>query len=308
MRLAFIVILTAACTRGAPTAAPGGACEPAVERRPFRYQTSGFGAPRHAVNDVVVAIGEAPTVRAKLAYGPLSKDLEGEEVTLVVGAGRCGPWRPAATVATDDDGWAELVLPPEAAPGARPFHVIVHGDGSRASGTIYTVAPGTPAVLFDVDGTLTTGDGELLEDLAGGDAPDMRPGADEVARRWAAAGRLVVYITGRPYALRASTQRWLAARGFPPGPLVTVERHRDALPRAGGVGAFKRARIAALIEAGLVFDAAYGNAATDVCAYAEAGIPPERTWILQPRDPCPGFAPFQPLRDYLEHADSVPRS
>nr|MBA2320394.1 hypothetical protein [Deltaproteobacteria bacterium] len=56
----------------------------------------------------------------------------------------------------------------------------------------------TSAVLFDIDGTLTTGDGELIEDLLGDGAPHMRPGASAVAQRWANLGYLVVYITGRP--------------------------------------------------------------------------------------------------------------
>jgi len=33
---------------------------------------------------------------------------------------------------------------------------------------------------------------------------------------------------------------------------------------------------------GVVVAAAYGNALTDVCAYAEAGIPPARTFIIGP--------------------------
>jgi phosphatidate phosphatase PAH1 len=187
----------------------------------------------------------------------------------------------------------------------RPFHLTVLGDGSRLSGHVWAVAPATPAVLFDIDGTLTTGDGELLEDLLGGGAPDMRPGASDVAKRWVELGYLVVYMTGRPYPLRDSTLRWLDERGFPRGPVLTPEHGSDAIPTMGHVGAFKRATLLALQEDGLVFEAAYGNAATDVCGYAQAGVPPERTWITQPRGPCDGYEAPHRLESYVDHLETL---
>lgn len=307
MRSLAAVLVLAACggSEGATLRPPPPCAAPEVARRPFAHRSSGRGAPHHAVNDVVVAIGEAARVRAKLSYGPLLADLEEEEVTLVGGEGQCGPWQPLATAATDDDGWVAFELPAVPHAAVRPFHAIVVGDGTRASGAVYVVEPGTPAVLFDIDGTLTTGDSQLLADLLGADAPALRPGAADVARAWAARGHLVVYMTGRPYLLRASTLRWLADHGFPPGPVLTVEEHRDALPTAGGVGAFKLAHVRALVAAGLVFDAAYGNAATDVCAYADGGIPPDRTWITELREPCAGHSAPNSLPSYLDHLQGI---
>ena len=309
LRLAGPLVVLAACagSEGAALVPGGPPCEaPEVARQPFRHTFSGRGSPRHAANDVIVGIGRPARVRAKLAYGKISKDLEDEDVALVIGEGTCGPWSTPAVAVTDDDGWASFEVAPLDVPGVRTFHAIVAGDGSRANGRIWTVAPGTRAVLFDVDGTLTTGDGELVEDLLGDDPPKLRPGAPEVARHWDARGRLVVYMTGRPYSLRASTRRWLDDHGFPPGPLFTVERHRDAVPSAGGVGAFKQARVAQMIEAGLVFDAAYGNAATDVCAYADGGIDPVITWITElGRGSCRDWPAPNPLPSYVHHLELI---
>jgi len=308
-RLLLPVLVLAACggsdgatlLRGLPPCDP-----PTVSRQEFRHTFSGRGDPHHAANDVIVGVGQAPRVRAKLSYGAILKDLEDEDVALVAGEGACGPWITEDLRRTDDDGWVEFELPAAAEPGIRTFHAIAVGDGTRATGRIWTVAPGTRAVLFDIDGTLTTGDSELVEDLLGDGAPNLRPGAPEVARHWDELGHLVVYMTGRPYFLRGSSRRWLERHGFPPGVLFTVENHRDALPSASRVGAFKRGRVEAMLAAGLVFDAAYGNAATDVCAYAEGGIDPVLTWITElDRGPCGTHAAPNPLPSYLEHLDAL---
>ncbi|MBA2320396.1 MAG: hypothetical protein H0V89_04500, partial [Deltaproteobacteria bacterium] len=158
---------------------------PTVERRPFRHRMSGrLGSGRHGANDVVVAVDRPYELRAKFSYGKVLKDLEDEDVVLVVGEGDCGPWQTADARRSNDDGWVTFERPALMSPAVRPFHLIVPGDGARLSGRVYAVAPGTSAVLFDIDGTLTTGDGELIEDLLGDGAPHMRPGASAVAQRW----------------------------------------------------------------------------------------------------------------------------
>ena len=305
---ALLIAATTACggsdgalIHGVPTCAP-----PDVSRVAFRHTLSGRGDPHHAANDVIVAVGQPARIRAKFSYGTILKDLEDEDVALLVGEGACGPWVSEDVRRPDDDGWITFEVPALPEPGIRTFHAIVAGDGSRASGRIWTVAPGSRAVLFDIDGTLTTGDTELLEDLLGDDAPNMRAGAPEVARHWDAQGAVIVYMTGRPYFLRRSSRSWLEANGFPPGVLFTVEEHRDALPTAARVGEFKRRRVAAMIEAGLVFDAAYGNAATDVCAYAEGGIDPALTWITElDRGACGDRPAPNPLPSYVEHLEAL---
>lgn len=310
-RLAVVTAVLAGCGGARTGGAPGGAadvatltgCAPDVPARAFRGRiVHRLGGARHTGGDVVAAVGTPFELAGKFQYGRVLKDLEGEEVTLLVAEAPCGPWTAVATRATDGDGRVAFAMPALDRPARRWFQLVVHGDGSRAAGEVRVVAPGTPAVLFDVDGTLTTDDGELFEELLGGTA-EARPGAAAVARGWAERGHVIVYVTGRPYALRESTRRWLHANGFPEGVLLTPERWRDAVPTRAQVGAFKRALISSLLDAGLAIEAAYGNAATDVCAYAEAGLDPARTWITgSSPSACPPFPPPRALPSYLEHS------
>jgi phosphatidate phosphatase PAH1 len=185
-----------------------------------------------------------------------------------------------------------------------PFFLMVPGDGSSADGTVYAIAPATKAVLFDIDGTLTVDDGEMFEDLLGGHA-NAFPDANAVANRWATAGYLIVYTTGRPHFLRNYTKEWLTTNGFPPGPIFTVASLRQSLPTEAGVGAFKNALITKLIKEGLVFVRAYGNAATDACAYMRAGIAPTNVYMTNNLSrQCDGKK-TQPLPSYTKHLQGL---
>lgn len=305
MRAILAVTAALAACGGGHARTPGPCDPPTPPPREFRTWAARYGAPHHVAYDVVAATGEPFELTARLSYGTLRKDLEGEDVALFLGEGACGPWDAAIDATTDDEGWVTFTHDAIDRPVTRTFHLVVYGDGTGVDGGLWTVAPGTPAVLFDVDGTLTTGDGELLEDLLGGDAPDLRPGADAVARRWAELGYLVVYITGRLPSLLPTTRRWLDAHGFPRGPVFTPSDAIDIVPTRARVGDFKLTTLEALMAEGLEFVAAYGNAATDVCAYAEAGIPPDRTWITQPRGPCDAFEAPHDLTSYVEHLETL---
>ena len=92
----------------------------------------------------------------------------------------------------------------------------------------------------------------------------------------------VVYLTGRPYWLVEHTRAWLHEGGYAPGLVHTTLRHRDVVPNEGGVGAFKAAYLRSLQAAGLRIVAAYGNAVTDVAAYAAAELAPTQTFIIGP--------------------------
>ncbi len=265
-----------------------------------------IGDPHHAASDPVVNPGHAAVVRGKFAYGPLSKDLEGEEVALWLQMAPCGPWLEIDRRRTDDDGRAQFEVPAARIPtaGAYPFQLIVRGDLSRTEGTVFVLEPGTQAAVFDVDGTLTTGDGELVEQLALGEDPEVRPGAAATVRLYAAAGYLPIYLTGRPYMLRDSSRNWLRRHGFPPGVLYTTDRLHDSRPGEKTVGRFKHDVLSSLIDgAGVDITFAYGNAATDVCAYALAGIDPTTTYIVGKNrgEHCGGYPPTQPVYDYREH-------
>jgi phosphatidate phosphatase PAH1 len=132
----------------------------------------------------------------------------------------------------------------------------------------------------------------------------MRPGADLVVGRYAAQGYQPVYLTARPAVLDLVSRRWLAEHGFPAGPVHTTVSLGEALPTNGGVGTYKRDQLRAWEHSpGLVFVAAYGNATTDIFAYAQAGISPSVTYIVGDHggEAAAGYAPTQAVTDFVSH-------
>jgi len=249
-------------------------------------------------------------VRGKFAYGAVSKDLEREEISLWLEMSPCGGWEEIASDRTDGHGRVAITVPTRLipAPGTYRFQLIVRGDLTRTDGVIYVLERGTRAVVFDIDGTITTGDDELVEQLILGMDPEPRPGAAATARLYARAGYLPIYISGRPHMLRDSTRNWLSRYGFPRGIVITTASVGQAMPGEARVGHFKEAWLEALMSGPRVtIAAAYGNAPTDLCAYARAGIDPRDTFIVGKHrgQACPGYAHTQPIDDYRQHVKTL---
>ena len=72
--------------------------------------------------------------------------------------------------------------------------------------------------------------------------------------------------------------------------------------------AYKKSALEDFKSAGLDLAIAYGNATTDICAYAAAGIDPKRTFILGPyaRQGCDGSGSTVALPGYADHAKKLP--
>jgi phosphatidate phosphatase PAH1 len=86
--------------------------------------------------------------------------------------------------------------------------------------------------------------------------------------------------------------------------LHTTASLGEELPTNGGVGTYKRDTLRAWEhDPGLVFVAAYGNATTDIFAYAQAGIAPSATYIVGAHggEAADGYAPTQAVADYPSH-------
>ncbi len=279
--------------RPAPAASAAAAavtpCElPSPSRGGFEHSRSGLvvalGKPHHGAVDPIVAAGESAEIYAKFTYGPLSKDLEHEPVEVSasldpVEPGACPGFKHRGVARTSGDGAVRIALPATPAPGRYPFVLTVAGDASAAVGAVWVVAPAQRIVIFDVDGTLTEGDEALVEQLISGVSPPPRAGAAAVAQRHVALGATPVYLTGRPTVLAGMTRAWLREHGFPEGPVLTTTTAAAAMPTEDGVQRFKQDAITRLLERGLVVERAYGNALTDICAYARAGLPPAATFI-----------------------------
>lgn len=260
------------------------------------------GPPNHRGQDVLAPVGAPQVLVAKMAYGVVDKDLKDEDVdVLVQRGGSCSAWELLGTVRTTregeipdvrlgtwDDGGRVLVEVPEdrrLPVGRHAVRARAQGDGSFAAFWLWVVPAGVEIAVFDVDGTLTGGDGQLWHELAeaaeGERSPAaVRDGAKELVLAWAAKGVLPVYLTGRPDTLRSLTERWLREQGFPPGVVRHADRLRETAPTDESVGRFKVRVLRELEGRGAKLRGAYGNASTDSYAFREAGVPAGRSHVL----------------------------
>ena len=239
----------------------------------------------HPMQDVVIAPANGTTVEGKFAYGSLSKDLEREQVQLFIHD--CTGWRSVGTADTDSDGRARIALTAPTGPGMYSLKMVVRGDATSTPGYLVVPPRGSRLTVFDIDGTLTTSDMELVKDvftdlfepiLHGTYPPTAYPVARELVAERERRGGVPIFLTGRPYWLTQSSRDWLAAGRFPTGGLHTTNSNGEALPT--GVASYKTAFLRSLLAKGFAIEAAYGNATTDIEAYDAAGIPKDATYII----------------------------
>jgi phosphatidate phosphatase PAH1 len=167
----------------------------------------------------------------------------------------------------------------------------VGGDASVAEASVWVLPRGTHLAVFDIDGTLTTSDKEIVRNVRAEFTPLLHrqyvprayPGAALLTAAEAARGHVNVYLTGRPYWLANTTRLWLKGPpSFAPGVLHVTDSNKEAMTSEGRVGDFKRNFLKKLVDAGFLLDVAYGNAKTDIYAYLGAGLAPEAVWIIGP--------------------------
>jgi phosphatidate phosphatase PAH1 len=159
------------------------------------------------------------------------------------------------------------------------------------------------SVVFDIDGTLTTGDGVL-------DFFTPRPDAARAVALYVDKGYLVVYLTSRPWVLRDFTEAWLTENSFPELPLYLADE--ILLDAPDRTVAYKLETLLTLTtDENRTFLYGYGNSTTDFEAYNQAGIPVRQTFALFGRDEStcqdgsyesclPGYT------DHLEYIDDQP--
>lgn len=309
------------CTAPTPFVPPG---QPAGFKLPAtRLLVVTQGPANHRGQDVVVAPGAPQLLIGKFAYGPLDKDLKGEEVEVYLQKEPpCGPWVLLDTVVTsnegqygiqygiaDDGGRVFYTLSPDHArpPGRYPVRMLVKGDHSVAAFTLFVVQPQTGAVVFDIDGTLTTDDFQLVTQLfsqllVGGYVPKEQAGGLAVVQNWVAKGYLPVYLTGRPDWLRAISQGWLEQKGYPPGAVHLTDTNAQALPTLDGVAKYKADFLDKLSGEKVQLYAAYGNATTDIQGYEAAKIDKSRTFIIGTNAGAQGTVA---VSDYPAHLPAV---
>lgn len=248
----------------------------------FRHLTSrlvsALGDPRHRGLDLV-ASADADTQRLEgwISYTVIDKALEDEDVDVL--ACRAGSWQRVGGARTDDEGHFSLVLAGGARLpiGLRDVFVSVVGDRTGASFLADVAPAGTPMIVSDVDGTLTSSENAFFETILLGREPGARAGA---AAAYSHAAAQLVYLTARGNQFTADTRTWLADQGFPRGPL-RLSPSFVTLP-GGDTVDFKTTAMAGLTAAGFAIDAGVGNRASDVEAYTAAGVAADRIFIEMP--------------------------
>jgi hypothetical protein len=236
-----------------------------------------LGRPRFRGIDLIASErDEVQELGGKLAYTAADKDLQDERVYVYACVERT--WRSLGAATTDGDGRFAMSLrgPARLPRGLRDLylHVPGHGGGVRFSALV--IGAEQAAIVSDVDGTLTESENAILDTVLFGDDIDAQPRAARALTELAARGHPIIYLTARGDQLTDVTRRWLAARGFPRGPLRLVAGPL-ALPGERSA-AYKRgvlARLPAPLAAGI------GNRASDIAAYTAAGLPPRRILIYR---------------------------
>ncbi|MFZ5756858.1 MAG: lipin/Ned1/Smp2 family protein [Pseudomonadota bacterium] len=240
---------------------------------------AGIYKPWHMVHDEIVATGTTAYVTGKFDYDAvLHKDLEGEYVHVYLYGTGMSAWQYIGRYTTNSDGKITAVL------GARPagdyvVRMVVEGDLSRVDGYLTVVEPGRKAVLFDIDGTLTINDFEAYADYVGVKTAQHYYYAPETVNAYRNKGYQVIYLTARPYWVTKDAREWFGLKGLRPW-------HYRSNPYGDGpippnTQQHKTDYINYLRNAvGLDIIRAYGNADTDIAAYAAAGLPKSETWII----------------------------
>jgi phosphatidate phosphatase PAH1 len=274
-------------------------------RRSFRHSGSQLlswtHTPYHMVNDQIVPVGTQATVVGKFDYSSvLHKDLEDEDVHVYLTGTLTPGWEYVGKYRTDSDG--KIHVPITRPVGEYRVKMIVEGDLSSASGFVSVVEPGRKTVLFDIDGTLTLNDFEVVGDYLGVSTAQAYAHVVDVVNSYAAMGYQIIYLTGRPYWVAKDTREWIDYRGLLDGHLHTNPYGDGPIPP--DTEQYKIDYLSYLLDdVGLDIVRVYGNATTDISAYAAVGLPKAETYIIGEHAGLEGTVPI--WNDYLQHLLTV---
>lgn len=239
--------------------------------------------PYHSAADVIAKPRQAVALEAWFSRGALiQKDVD--EAWVSVEIQLASGWKNLGQAKTDDGGRA--VFHCEAPEQIGRYPLRWKYKNQEAQSVLYVIRGDEVATVFDIDGTLSPSDREVLKDYARRlvrkprqQGPRLRKNARLIAEIASSHG-FVIYLTGRPTWLGTPTRQWLKANAFPEGPVFWMAKTSDMWPDEDHVGRGKTERLQALKSFGITFRAAYGNALTDILAYGSVGIPKQRTFIL----------------------------
>ncbi|MEX1363580.1 MAG: hypothetical protein AB1Z98_10660 [Nannocystaceae bacterium] len=164
-------------------------------------------------------------------------------------------------------------------------------DTTAADSTTAGVCePSGSAIVTDIDETLTLSDAEFIMQIGDGNYdPVEREGAAELISAYADLGYYVIYLTARSEEIvlevtgetaREATFRWLQEHDFPTDGATTELVLAPEFVFDDTARAYKAQALMDRQVQGLQFDYAYGNATSDIGAYADAGIALDATFII----------------------------
>ncbi len=237
-------------------------------------------SPYHMVHDEVINPGEEVTIVGKFDYSRMHhKDLEGEIIHAYLYGTGMDNWQHLGQFITDSDGKVYVPITLRSA-GEYIVRMIVEGDLTQADGFISVVPRGQETVLFDIDGTMTKKDFDQVGDYLGTSVAEAWEYVKETVQAYIDKGYRVIMVTGRPYWNTRDTREWFTSViNLPQWHLRTNDDGGSPLDYE--TENFKRTYLSYLQKAkGLKIIRAYGNASTDITAYADSGIPREDTWII----------------------------
>lgn len=269
---------------------------------------SRFNSPYHMVHDQIVNPGESARVVGKFDYSrTLHKDLEKEYVKAYLYGTGMSNWQYLGRYKTDRDGKI-YVNTPSLNTGEYIVRMVVEGDLTQADGFVSVVPKGQQTVLFDIDGTLTLSDFEQVGDYLGVSTAQRWNYAKETVQAYLDRGYRVIYVTGRPYWIARDSREWFTdVIELPQWHLRTNDD--GGSPLSYETEAYKRQYLSHLInDKGLNIVRAYGNADTDISAYAGAGISKSETWIIGTNAGNEGTQPIYGdySTHYFEHVLNTP--
>jgi hypothetical protein len=244
------------------------------------------GPAYHRGRDQILSVGEAQWVIGKITYSLVDKDLKDEEVDVFLERGCGGSWEKLGTAITTQNGahatvdgvedtggrvYFQIPKAKELGAGRHRIRLVVAGDQTSTDLRIDVLPKGSPIVVSDVDGTLTSSETAEYPALLTGKLPDAQPKAADALASLAAKGYHVVYLTARPEWLNGRTHEFLTANGFPAGTVHTTTGLTGAL--GGAAATFKTDELKRLAGHGHVIDWGFGNKASDTDAYDAAKVP-----------------------------------
>lgn len=258
----------------------------------FSSSVSAQSFANHRGRDMFYNPGDTVWVMGKFAYGVFDDDIQDENVDVYLNRGCGDEWELVSSSVTTEDGDHATVEGVEDTggwvffdatsltleEGRHRFHFVVRGDLTTTDAYIDIVPSGTPVIVSDVDGTLTTSENEEFGALLTGSLPNPNPDSAEVLTALAEKGYRVFYLTARPQFLAGRTREFLETNGYPLGLVHTTLSFTGATGQAAAD--YKTEELATIAGRGLVPSWGFGNTATDAEAYVNASIQPDDQRIM----------------------------